>query len=81
MKGAVIGKHHEAGAPLSGSSILCLVVVYCTVVAVSMLSISFGLNWKECLVFTFTAAALAFGVVFTIVEMLRTGENNRHPTI
>jgi|HubBroStandDraft_1064217.scaffolds.fasta_scaffold795138_1 hypothetical protein len=69
MKDAVIGKHHEAGAPLSRSSILCSVVVYCAVIAMLMLSISLGLNWKECLVFTFTAAALAFGVVFTIVEM------------
>jgi hypothetical protein len=74
MKDAFIGKHHDAGAPLSGSSILCLVVVFSAVVAVLMLSISFGSNWKECLVFTFTGAALAFGVVFTIVEMRRTGK-------
>ena len=74
MKDAVIGKHHEAGAPLSGSSILYLVAVFSTVVAVVMLSISIELNWKECLVFTFTAATLVFGVLFTIVEMRRTVE-------
>ena len=69
MKDAVIGKHHDAGAPLSGSSILYLVVVFSAAVVALMLSISFRLDWAEYLVSTFTAAALAFGVVFTIVEM------------
>jgi hypothetical protein len=73
MKDAVIGKHHETGAPLSGSSILCLVVVFSAAVVALMLSISFRLNWTEYLVFTFTAAALAFGVVFTTVEMRNGG--------
>ncbi len=77
MKDTVIGKHHEAGAPLSGSSILCLVLVFSAAVATLMLSISFGLNWAKCVVFTFTAAALAFGVVFTIVEMRRTADYRR----
>ncbi len=73
----VIGKHHEAGAPLSGSCILCLVVVFSAVVAALMLSISFGLNWTKSLVFTFTAASLAFGVVFTIVEMRGPADDRR----
>lgn len=77
MKDAVIGKHHEAGALLSGSSILCLVVVFSAAVVALMLSISFGLNWTEHLVSTFTAAALTFGVAFTIVEMRRMAEDRR----
>ncbi len=77
MKDAVIGNHHEAGAPLSGSSSLCLIVVFSAAVAVLMLGISFRLNWTECLVFTFTAAALAFGIVFTIIEMRRMADDRR----
>ena len=73
MKDAVIGKHHGAGAPLSGSSLLYLFVVFIAAVVALMLSISFQLNWTEYLVSTFTAAALAFVVVFTIVEMRRIG--------
>jgi hypothetical protein len=73
MENAVIGKQHEARAPLSGSSILYLFVVFCAAVVALMLSISFRLNWAEYLVSTFTAAALAFVVVFTIVEMPRIG--------
>jgi len=73
MKDAVIGKHHGAGAPLSGSSLLYLFVVFIAAVFALMLSISFQLNWTEYLVSTFTAAALAFVVVFTIVEMRRIG--------
>jgi hypothetical protein len=77
MKDAVIGRHHGAGAPLSGSSILCLVVVFCAAVVALMLSISFRLNWTGYLVSTFTAAALAFGAVFTIVEMRRMADDRR----
>jgi hypothetical protein len=77
MKDAVIGKHHEAGAPLSGSSILCLVVVFSAAVVTLMLSISFRLNWTGYLVSTFTAAALAFGVVFMMVEMRRMAHDRR----
>jgi hypothetical protein len=73
MKDAVIGKPREAGAPLSQSSILYLVVVFIAAVVALMLSISFRLNWTEYLVSTFTAAALAFGVAFTIVEMRNGG--------
>ena len=69
MKDAIIRRHHEAGAPFSGSSILYLVVVFCAVVVALMLSISFQLNWMGYLVFTFTAAALAFVIAFTVVEM------------
>jgi hypothetical protein len=69
MKNAVSGKQHEAGMPLSGSSILYLFVVSCAAVVALMLSISFRLNWTEYLVSAFTAAAIAFGVAFTIVEM------------
>jgi hypothetical protein len=77
MKDAVIGKNHEVKAPLSGSSILCLVIVFIAAVVALMLSISFRLNWTENLVFTFTAAALAFVVVFTIVEMRRMANDRR----
>ena len=77
MNDAAIGKHHEAGAPLSGSNLLCLVVAYSAAVAALMLGISFRLNWTKCLVLTFTAAALAFGVVFTIVEMRRMADHRR----
>ena len=77
MKDAVIGEHHEAGAPLSRSSILCLVVVFSAAVVALMLSTSFRLNWTECLVFTFTAAALAFGIVSTAVEMRRMADDRR----
>jgi hypothetical protein len=68
-----IGKHHEARAPLSGSSFLYLFVAFSAAVVALMLSISFHLNWSLYLVSTFTAAALAFVVVFTIVEMRRIG--------
>ena len=77
MKGAVIGKHREVGVLLSGSSILCLVIVFIAAVVALMLSISFRLNWAEDLVFTLTAAALAFVVVFTIVEMRRMPNDKR----
>jgi hypothetical protein len=77
MKHAVIGKHHEAGAPLSGSSSLYLIVVFSAAVAVLILGISFRLNRAECLVFAFTAAALVFGVVFTFVEMRRMADDRR----
>jgi hypothetical protein len=73
MKDAVTRKHHESGAPLSGSSLLYLFVAFGAAVVGLMLSISFQLNWSEYLVSTFTAAALAFVVVFTIVEMRRIG--------
>jgi len=73
MKDAIIGKHHEAGAPLSGSSLLYLFVVFCAAVVGLMLGISFQLNWTECLVSTFTAAMLAFFLAFTIVEMRKIG--------
>jgi hypothetical protein len=73
MKDAIIGKHHLAGAPLSGSSLLYLFVVFIAAVVALMLNISFQLNWTEYLVSTFTTAALAFVVVFTIVEMRKIG--------
>jgi hypothetical protein len=77
MKDAVIGKHHGAGAPLSGSSLLYLFVVFSAAVVALVLSISFQLNWTEYLVSTFTTIALAFVVVFTIVEMRRIGGRGR----
>jgi hypothetical protein len=73
MKDAVIENYHEAAVPLNRSSILCLVVTFSAAVVALMLSISFRLNRTEYLIFTFTAAALAFGVVFTTVEMRRNG--------
>jgi hypothetical protein len=56
---AVIGEHHGVGAPLSGSSLLYLFVVFIAAAVALMLSISFQLNWTEYLVSTFTTAALA----------------------
>jgi hypothetical protein len=73
MKNAVIDKRHEAGAPLSGSGILYLFAVFSAALVALMLSISFRLNWTEDLVSAFTAATIAFGVVFTIVEMRNGG--------
>jgi hypothetical protein len=73
MKSPVVGKHHETGVPLSGPSILYLFVAFSAAVVALMLSISFRWNWTEYLVSAVTAAALAFVVLFTIVEMRRIG--------
>jgi hypothetical protein len=75
MKDDIIGKQHEAGAPLSGSSILYLCVVFSAAVIALMLSISCRLNWPEYLISAFTAATIAFGIAFTIVEMQRRADH------
>lgn len=69
MRNVIFGKHHEDGRPMSASSLACLVATFSASIAAGMLSISFGLNWPEYLTLTFTAAALTFGVVFTIFEI------------
>jgi hypothetical protein len=42
-----------------------------------MLSIGFRLDWTEYAMITSTAAAVAFGVVFTIIEMRRIEDDER----
>jgi hypothetical protein len=77
MKNVTVGKHHKAGRPVSASVLACLIPTFITSISAVMLSISLGLNWPEYLMLTFTAAALSFGVVFTIFEMRRMADNRR----
>jgi hypothetical protein len=63
MKNVIVGKHRKAFA--------CLVATFSASIAAVMLSISLGLSWPVYLSLTLTAAALTFGVVFTIFEMRR----------
>ena len=71
MRSVIGGKHHKGGRPVSASSLACLVATFSASIAAGMLSISFGLGWPGYLMLTFVAAALTFGVVFTIFEMRR----------
>jgi hypothetical protein len=71
MKNVIVGKHHKARRPVSASGFACLVATFSASIAAVMLSISLGLSWPEYLSLTLTAAALTFGVVFTIFEMRR----------
>jgi Kef-type K+ transport system membrane component KefB len=71
MKNVVVGKHRKARRPVGASGLACLVATFSASIAAVMLSISLGLSWPEYLSLTLTAAALTFGVVFTIFEMRR----------
>jgi hypothetical protein len=77
MKNAIEGKHYKAGRPASASVLACLIATFSASIFAVMLSISIGLSWPGYLMLTFTAAALSFGVVFTIFEMRRLEDNRR----
>jgi hypothetical protein len=77
MRNVIVGRHHEAGRPVSATTIACLVATYSASIGAGMLSIWFGLSWPEYMTLTFTAATLTFGVVFTIFEMRRLTANRR----
>jgi hypothetical protein len=71
MKNVIVERHHKTGRPMSATALTCLVATFSASIAAGMVSISFGLSWPEYLMLTFAAAALTFGVVFTIFEMRR----------
>jgi hypothetical protein len=71
MRNVIIERDYKAGKPVSATTLACLVATFSASIAAGMVSISFGLGWPEYLMLTFVAAALTFGVVFTIFEMRR----------
>ncbi|MGA3235486.1 MAG: hypothetical protein ABSG03_04230 [Bryobacteraceae bacterium] len=77
MKNIIVGEDRKARRPVSASGFACLVTTFSASIAAVMLSISLGLSWPEYVSLTFTAAALTFGVVFTICEMRRLTDKSR----
>ena len=71
MKQAFMEKHNKAKAPATALSAPCLIATFTAAIAAMMLSIGLELDWTKYLMITATAAALAFGLAFTIVEMRR----------
>jgi Kef-type K+ transport system membrane component KefB len=78
MKNVIVEKHHKVNRQVSASGFTsCLVAAFSAFIATGMLGISLGLSWPEYLSLTLTAAALTFGVVFTIFEMRRLTDKER----
>jgi hypothetical protein len=77
MKNVMIGQHHKVPRQVSASGFTCLVAAFSAFIAAGMLSISLELSWPAYLSLTLTAAALTFGVVFTIFEMRRLTDKER----
>ena len=77
MKNAIVETYYKVCRPVSASGLKCLVVMFSASIVAVMLGISFGLSSPEYLVLTLTAAALAFGVAFTIFEMRRMTNKRR----
>jgi hypothetical protein len=71
MRNVIGERHYKTGRPVSATTLACLVATFSASIAAGMLSISLGFGWPGYLMLTFVAAALTFGVVFTIFEMRR----------
>jgi hypothetical protein len=77
MKNLMIGQQHKVTRQVSASGFTCLAAAFSAFIAAGMLCIWLELSWPAYLSVTLTAAALTFGVVFTIFEMRRLTDKER----
>jgi hypothetical protein len=69
MQSVVAGKHDGAGKLAPGMWLAGLIAVVSASSAASISGIVVKLSWPESLMLGLTAAAMAVGVAFTILEM------------